>query len=191
MTIPEKHQLRIAKRVICESEAMTLIMGGMTKDEARAILNRHGVPHVQAPDRQDITKAVGYSYPSSPNAEQFGFYKTGCYTVDHVICKNRQFYAKKAIAAFATENEAVAYARSLPNDWCPLCLAYHPEYADGSTNRNVPPTTHHGNVSDTEPHTGNKTSPPSKLTVKVNVNVNGVTGTSHPNFASVEKGVGI
>ena len=40
LTVPEKHQLKIAKDTLKMSDAGALIMGGMTKDEARKILAR-------------------------------------------------------------------------------------------------------------------------------------------------------
>lgn len=37
-----KHQIRIAKGTLRYSDAGAFIMGGMTKDEARALLKAHG-----------------------------------------------------------------------------------------------------------------------------------------------------
>ena len=44
---------------------------------------------------------VGYSYPSSPNAVQYGYAKQGCYTVARVERKGTHY-----VAAFATKAEA-------------------------------------------------------------------------------------
>ena len=60
------------------------------------------------------TKSVEWSYPTSPNAERFGHKKTGCWTV-HV--------GRKTVAAFTSEGAAVVYARTLPNQWCPMYIA--------------------------------------------------------------------
>lgn len=42
-TVPEQHQIKIAKQTLRMSDAMARVMGGMTKDEARAILRKHGI----------------------------------------------------------------------------------------------------------------------------------------------------
>lgn len=42
LTVPEKHQLRIAKQTLRMTDAGANIMGGMTKDEARQFLSRIG-----------------------------------------------------------------------------------------------------------------------------------------------------
>jgi len=38
LSVPEKHQLKIAKKTLTLSDAGARIMGGMTKDEARRII---------------------------------------------------------------------------------------------------------------------------------------------------------
>ena len=43
MDVFQKHQIRIAMRTLELSDVGALIMGGMTKDEARAILKRHNI----------------------------------------------------------------------------------------------------------------------------------------------------
>lgn len=43
LSVPEQHQLRIARQTLRYSDAGARIMGGMTKDEARQILGRHGL----------------------------------------------------------------------------------------------------------------------------------------------------
>jgi hypothetical protein len=40
MTVPQKHQFKIAKQTLRYSDVGALIMGGMTKDEAREFLVR-------------------------------------------------------------------------------------------------------------------------------------------------------
>ncbi len=57
------------------------------------------------------TKRIEYSYPTSPNADRFGF-KSGCYTVEMGECP--QLKPFKAIAGFATLNEAKQFAVRLP-----------------------------------------------------------------------------
>lgn len=41
LTVPEKHQLRIAKDTLRLSDIGARIMGGMTKEEARKIVNKN------------------------------------------------------------------------------------------------------------------------------------------------------
>ncbi len=60
-----------------------------------------------------LCKEVGYSYPSSSNATRFGFARTGCHTVSLWDKIN----PPKAVAAFATREQAVNHADTLPNDW--------------------------------------------------------------------------
>jgi hypothetical protein len=38
MTVPEKHQLRIARKTLKLSDVGAMILGGMTKEEARTII---------------------------------------------------------------------------------------------------------------------------------------------------------
>lgn len=38
LTVPEKHQLKIAKKTLTYSDAGAAVMGGPTKEEARAII---------------------------------------------------------------------------------------------------------------------------------------------------------
>ena len=40
LTIPEKHQLKIAKKTLKMIDSYSLIMGGPTKEEARDIIRR-------------------------------------------------------------------------------------------------------------------------------------------------------
>jgi hypothetical protein len=40
LTIPEKHQLKVARKTLETPNAMLGIMGGMTKSEARAVIKR-------------------------------------------------------------------------------------------------------------------------------------------------------
>ena len=51
---------------------------------------------------------IEWSYPSSPNADRFGF-KQGCYTVELVLDDRYQ----KALYGFATELEAKACVAEL------------------------------------------------------------------------------
>lgn len=60
-----------------------------------------------------ITKRIEYSYPTSPNAKQLGFYKTGCYSVE----VGEVHKPKKAIAGFSTLEEAKQYAEKMPEMW--------------------------------------------------------------------------
>jgi hypothetical protein len=40
LSVPDKHQLRIARDTLRLSDAMAGVMGGMSKDEARAVILR-------------------------------------------------------------------------------------------------------------------------------------------------------
>lgn len=40
LTVPERHQLKIARATLKMSDAMANVMGGMTRAEAREIVNR-------------------------------------------------------------------------------------------------------------------------------------------------------
>lgn len=42
LTIPEKHQLRIARRTLKMADVFVHIMGGMTRQEAREIVRKLG-----------------------------------------------------------------------------------------------------------------------------------------------------
>jgi hypothetical protein len=42
-TVPEQHQIKIAKQTLKMSDVGAQIMGGMTKEEAREVLRKHGV----------------------------------------------------------------------------------------------------------------------------------------------------
>ena len=65
-------------------------------------------------------KTVSYSYPTSPNAKKYGFYKTGCYTVETITDEK----PPKSLAAFATKKEAVAFAETLKYRFHWLYLKY-------------------------------------------------------------------
>ncbi len=43
LSVFDKHQIAIAKRTLQLSDTGALILGGMTKEEARAILQKHGI----------------------------------------------------------------------------------------------------------------------------------------------------
>jgi hypothetical protein len=40
LTVPEKHQLKIARQTLKMNDVMARVMGGMTKDEAREVIKR-------------------------------------------------------------------------------------------------------------------------------------------------------
>ena len=43
LSVFDRHQIAIAKKTLQYSDVGALCMGGMTKDEARQILRRHGI----------------------------------------------------------------------------------------------------------------------------------------------------
>ena len=64
-------------------------------------------------------KSIAWSYPSSTNAAKAGYSGVGCWTVE-----TSAGGPPKAIASFATVNEALAFARGLNLEWCPMFLEY-------------------------------------------------------------------
>lgn len=59
-------------------------------------------------------KAVGYAYPTSPNAVKLGF-RHGCFTVK--TGGNSEGDTGQAVKGFDTEAEAFAHADTLPGEW--------------------------------------------------------------------------
>jgi len=57
-------------------------------------------------------KSIDWSYPTSANAERFGF-NDGCWTVS----VKEPGGLPNADAGFATKAEAIEHAQSLPYDW--------------------------------------------------------------------------
>jgi hypothetical protein len=43
LSVADQHQINIAKKTLKMNDAMAKVMGGMTKEEARAILKKHGI----------------------------------------------------------------------------------------------------------------------------------------------------
>lgn len=58
-------------------------------------------------------KAVQWSYPTSPNAKAFGFYKTGCWCVELYESDKLPI----AIAGFAKITQAKAFAEKMQEPW--------------------------------------------------------------------------
>src|SRR6202007_107296 len=56
LTTFDKHQIAIAKKTLKMSDMGARIMGGMTKDEAREVLRRHGLRIVENPKLDSFTK---------------------------------------------------------------------------------------------------------------------------------------
>lgn len=67
------------------------------------------------------TKTVSYAYPSSDNAEQFGFGKVGCYVVSLGPADHGTPHS--SIAGFATKGEAFAAADKMPEPFDRYCCA--------------------------------------------------------------------
>lgn len=61
-------------------------------------------------------KQVAYSYPSSPNAEKFGFGKTGCYTVS-LVALSPVRKPPVSVIGLASLESAKAYANTMPEPW--------------------------------------------------------------------------
>ena len=60
-------------------------------------------------------KYIDWSYPTSTNAERFGFSDIGCWTI--LVGPRAEFQA--AVSGYATIEEAQAAAEALPHDWHP------------------------------------------------------------------------
>lgn len=112
-------------------------LGGATTTALRAAASRRNGARPCAPGKGRgrpfhavyTHKAVGYSYPTSPNADRLGFPK-GCYTLSLSGARSRQGdpMPDKAVSGYATEAEAVAAARLHPLPWLPSIIRYHPDW---------------------------------------------------------------
>ena len=68
-------------------------------------------------------KAVEWSYPTSPNAERFGF-PSGCWTVEII---DGATLLPRAVAGFADRVSAIRNATKIGVPWYPLWLRFHAE----------------------------------------------------------------
>lgn len=66
-------------------------------------------------------KLIEWSYPSSPNADRFGF-KDGCWTVEIVTGG-----LPRAISGHANRLEALAIAQKMPLPWDPIAVQIRPQ----------------------------------------------------------------
>jgi hypothetical protein len=66
-------------------------------------------------------KWVDYAYPTSPNADRFGF-ENGCYCV---VVANIEGGKPKTISAYATKSEALAVAKAMPQSWSAFWLRFN------------------------------------------------------------------
>lgn len=65
------------------------------------------------------TKAVSYAYPSSNDAERFGFGKTGCYVVGLGPADHSKPHS--SVAGYATKAEAFEAADKMPEPFDRFC----------------------------------------------------------------------
>jgi len=76
--------------------------------------------------KHPLTVSVEFSYPTSPNATRFGFYNTGCWTVETHQGDNppvsRSGHRERAEAMHAARQTGLA--------WWPIMLLCHPELTD-------------------------------------------------------------
>jgi len=82
----DKHQIAIAKATLKMSDEGALIMGGMSKDEARKILQKHKIKVVKNPPKKyyqkkskpghSVCKGISY-FPSSSVAKHYKYYTVG------------------------------------------------------------------------------------------------------------------
>lgn len=70
------------------------------------------------------TKSVEFAYPSSPQANRFGFAKLGCYVVELSEGTNPPI----AIAGYFTKLEAWQHADTLPEPWSPSFTRFTPQH---------------------------------------------------------------
>jgi hypothetical protein len=68
-------------------------------------------------------KSIEWSYPTSTNANKFGFANDGCYTVEMVDSFGNNL--PKAIKGFATLDEAINYANTLPDEYISYCKRFY------------------------------------------------------------------
>lgn len=81
--------------------------------------------------QRDVTKEIGWSYPSSPNAVRFGFGKSGCWTVS----TTRGQKPPVALSGHAERSEALTAALKLPYDWAPLFARHNPDVLESGAAR--------------------------------------------------------
>lgn len=77
--------------------------------------------------QETTVKSFDWCYPSSPNAEAFGFGKTGCWCIE----LGQPGKPLHAVRAFPAEQKdyGVSCAQSLPFAWLPAYAQLHPEHA--------------------------------------------------------------
>lgn len=63
-----------------------------------------------------------FSYPTSINAKRFGFYETGCYTVE--LIDHLGWDTPKALKGFLNKEDAIRYADSLQMSYSNLYQKY-------------------------------------------------------------------
>lgn len=66
------------------------------------------------------TKQIDFSYPTSTNATNMGFGKTGCWTIS--VANGNQ--VAKAVAGFETQSEAIQAALAMPEPFGKLWEKY-------------------------------------------------------------------
>lgn len=86
ISVPERHQLKIAKDTLKMPDAMVGVMGGMNKAEARAILKKHNISYKEYPEpkiKQSLytIKYTGdsmspYDVIFAPSGRALGSYRT-------------------------------------------------------------------------------------------------------------------
>lgn len=73
-----------------------------------------------------ITKSIDWSYPTSINAERFGFAGFGCFTVSLNVPTARGSATAEAVAGFDNRRQAVDHARGLSEPWAQYHLRRFP-----------------------------------------------------------------
>jgi hypothetical protein len=78
------------------------------------------------PPGTNIAKTVEWAYPTSDCAKNFGFERTGCWTVQRSYSHPEVSVPPEAIAGFKTREEALAAARLIDLPWTWMFVRLHP-----------------------------------------------------------------
>ena len=78
------------------------------------------------PQKSYDNKSICWSYPTSINAKRYGFYNTGCWTVE--LIDSRGYNLPKSVKGFAKLNDAKEYADTLQENYVPSFNRFYNEY---------------------------------------------------------------
>jgi hypothetical protein len=75
------------------------------------------------PTKFHTHKSVDYSYPTSPNAERFGFSKSGCYTIS--LNDPTGVRTPVAVSAYSTLDEALKAVGQMPQPEYEILMMFY------------------------------------------------------------------